>query len=313
MQHKEHVMHRRGQRAWLRAGLLRGTVACTALSALCALDTPALAAAGEPPRADIALSVSTTPTQPSTLEPLTYAITATNHGPATATSARFYASFPLDPIDINPSDGTTCERYERNVRCDAGDLRKGASATVLVSVQPKAAGRLTAVFSGWSAVTDPDEANDEFAVTTYVRWGGGLPASCSGQVPVTPVGGSQWCVRGFTLTEQTPVTVTLRPGPGFTGDLFAEISGQPGSQVRATYVAGELTAGQESAQVTLPAGDWLLVARAGETIIRTPDIWVCINPIYGCYAPFPWPRIHIPSVGVGKPVAGPFGAEVTGT
>lgn len=290
--------------------------AITAIGLACMASGALMPPAGAAPesRADITLSVTPTPTEPSTLEPLTYAIEIRNQGPATATAAGFQASLPLDPVDIGASGGTTCAVIAtRQVRCEAGDLQKGSSATVLISVQPTQAGTLTATFSGWSAVADPDQGNDEIVVSTYVRWGTPPPVSCSGISAPTPPGLTQWCVRGFTLTEPTVVTVTLQPGIGFTGGLSAEINGVAASKVAATYVEGQLVEGQPSLRVGLPAGDWRLMVRAGKDLYRTPAFCIPTNPIYGCYAPFPWPSIKVPSVTISEPAVGPFGAEVTGS
>lgn len=291
---------------------LLGTITAIGLACLASGAVTPPAGAAPEPRADITLSITPTPTEPSTLEPLTYAIEIRNRGPVTATAAGFQASLPLDPVDIEASGGTTCAVIATGkVRCEAGDLQKGSSATVLISVQPTQAGTLTATFSGWSAVADPDQSNDEITVSTYVRWGTPPPVSCSGVSAPIPLGVAQWCIRGFTLTEPTVVTVTLQPGIAFTGSLSAELNGVAASKATATYVAGQFVEGQPGLQLSLPAGDWRLMVRAGKDLYRTPSFCIPTNPIHGCYAPFPWPSIQVPGVLISEPAAGPFGAEVT--
>ncbi len=102
---------------------------------------------------------------------LTYTITVTNDGPASASGARLAeillgsASF----VSATPSQGScSVTQYfnELDVGCLFGSLGGGASATVTFVVTPSASGVLTSTASVASNVSDADSADNVAAVST---------------------------------------------------------------------------------------------------------------------------------------------------
>lgn len=107
----------------------------------------------------------------------------------------------------------------------------------------------------------------------------------------------------FTMSVPGTVTMTLRPGPYFTGSLSVTLrlgslsGGGPG--IHAYYVAGHpvpQSGTPTELQVQLEAGTWFLDVRAGNTEGR-----VCPSP------PLPTECRYLPKLAFGE-----FGGSVTG-
>ena len=88
----------------------------------------------EPDEADLAVTAEATPA-PGTDGKLTYTLTVTNNGPATATGVQLTNDLPPDvvPEAITPSQGT-CHTDADPVLCDLGMLPSGETATVRIDV-----------------------------------------------------------------------------------------------------------------------------------------------------------------------------------
>ena len=95
-----------------------------------------------PLTADVSISVSHVPAQPVVGEPLTYAITATNGGPSTATTVVVTDTLPSGVTFVSVSDDN-CSVYGTQVTCQAGSLAPGEFRTFTVVVTPHAAQPIT--------------------------------------------------------------------------------------------------------------------------------------------------------------------------
>ena len=119
--------------------------------------------------ADLALTQSIPPAQAKVGTPLTYTVTVTNNGGATAASPTFTDVLPdgVNFVSAVPSSGV-CGLSGTVVGGVLGDLASGASATVAITVIPAAAGSISnsAHIAGFE--TDPDENNNAAVITTAV-------------------------------------------------------------------------------------------------------------------------------------------------
>ena len=101
-------------------------------------------------------------------EPLTYTITVTNHGPATASSPTvtdaFSAGVKVDSIHSTSGSCTT----SHPITCKLGSIASGAHVTITIVARPKALGELHNSASVTSSTPDPDSTNNLSKVTTKV-------------------------------------------------------------------------------------------------------------------------------------------------
>jgi uncharacterized repeat protein (TIGR01451 family) len=101
-------------------------------------------------------------------EPLTYTITVTNHGPATASSPvvtdAFSANVKVD--SIHGTSGSCATGHP--ITCKLSSIASGAHATITIVAQPKAVGELHNSASVTSSTPDPDPTNNLSKVTTKV-------------------------------------------------------------------------------------------------------------------------------------------------
>jgi uncharacterized repeat protein (TIGR01451 family) len=184
-------MHIR-RRRWLRLSALPLLAA--------ALVVPASAQAAT---ADLAITKTDSPDPVTLGGVLTYTITATNLGPETASAVT--VSDKISPhstfVSASASQGS-CEVAGINVTCELGTLNAGTSATVTITVEPKATGELTNTASVAVGMgdTDPVANNDtDDETTTVVEAGGG--ATCAGEA-VTILGtGAADAITGTTEAD----------------------------------------------------------------------------------------------------------------
>jgi uncharacterized repeat protein (TIGR01451 family) len=137
--------------------------------------TPVAAPSTPPPSApsDADLSIAKTVNQIRAHigQSLTYSITVTNHGPATAASPTVTDTFsaPVKIVSINTPQGS-CSKSGAIV-CKLGSIASGASAKITIVTQPIATGQLDNTASVASPTPDPDGANNVAKVTTSVTPG----------------------------------------------------------------------------------------------------------------------------------------------
>jgi uncharacterized repeat protein (TIGR01451 family) len=99
---------------------------------------------------------------------LSYRITATNNGPATATNVQLTDTLPASVTfaSVTTTQGTCVGTG--TINCNLGSLSNGATAVVTINVTPNASGQITNTASVAGAETDPDTANNTATVSTVV-------------------------------------------------------------------------------------------------------------------------------------------------
>jgi uncharacterized repeat protein (TIGR01451 family) len=118
--------------------------------------------------ADLSLVQTGSPNPAITGTTLSYRITATNNGPATATNVQLTDTLPAS---VTFSSVTTTQGAcggTGTVNCNLGSLSNGASAVVTINVTPNASGQITNTASVAGAETDPDAGNNTATVSTVV-------------------------------------------------------------------------------------------------------------------------------------------------
>ena len=132
-----------------------------------ALATPA----PSPTTADLAITKTVKRTTGRTGEPLTYTITVTNHGPATAASPTVTDAFSksVKLVSARTRSGSCSVRHP--LTCKLGSIPSGATDTIKVIAKPTSIGTLRNSATVRSATPDPNAANNLAHVTTKVRPG----------------------------------------------------------------------------------------------------------------------------------------------
>jgi uncharacterized repeat protein (TIGR01451 family) len=120
------------------------------------------------PAADLALGKTDAPDPVAPRAALTYTLVVTNHGPNAAPVAHVLDTLPADVTFVSASAG--CTQSAGQVDCALGTLASDASATVTITVTPKARGVIANTARVGSAAPDPDRSNNTATTeTTVVR------------------------------------------------------------------------------------------------------------------------------------------------
>jgi len=122
------------------------------------------------PTADLAIGLSDSPNPLSLGGYLTYTITVSNLGPATATGVIAVDTLPpaVNFISASPADSYTVAGGIVTFT-NLGDLGSGALTSVIIVAQPTAAGTIIDSASCRSGVIDPLKANNSASVKTIVQ------------------------------------------------------------------------------------------------------------------------------------------------
>lgn len=100
---------------------------------------------------------------------VTYTLTVTNHGPNTAADVVLSQTLPagvaLESLQVSQGLWFVAEG---NVTCGLGELAAGASATVVMTFHPSAAGAIAHTWSVSTATFDPTPGNDQITEETTV-------------------------------------------------------------------------------------------------------------------------------------------------
>ena len=120
--------------------------------------------------ADLAITNTDSPDPVALGSPLTYTVTIRNNGPSQAAEV-WMAHAVLGHVRFVSATASQghCLGVPGLVACNPGTLASGATATVTIVVVPKARGTLASTAYVWSAVTDPQPANNQATATTRVR------------------------------------------------------------------------------------------------------------------------------------------------
>lgn len=118
------------------------------------------------PAADLSLGKADAPDPVAVRTTLTYTLEATNNGPNAAPDARLLDTLPADVTFESASAG--CMHSNGQVDCALGTLAPGASATVTITVTPRARGVITNTGRVGSSAPDPDRSNNAATTETTV-------------------------------------------------------------------------------------------------------------------------------------------------
>jgi uncharacterized repeat protein (TIGR01451 family) len=118
------------------------------------------------PAADLSLTKADAPDPVAPRGTLTYTLVATNNGPNAAPDARLLDALPAGVTFVSASAG--CTHSAGQVDCALGTLGPGASATVIITVTPKASGVITNTAGVGSSAPDPDRSNNTATTETTV-------------------------------------------------------------------------------------------------------------------------------------------------
>jgi uncharacterized repeat protein (TIGR01451 family) len=115
---------------------------------------------------DLGASLAASPNPVLAGQNLTYILTVTNLGPATASSVTLTDAFPASVTFVSASPG--CVNLGGNVVCSVGTLASGGSSNFTVVVTPTVAGLITNTLTVASPTADPNSANNTAASVTTV-------------------------------------------------------------------------------------------------------------------------------------------------
>jgi len=120
--------------------------------------------------ANLVLTKSASPSPATTGSALTYTVTVTNNGPATAASVTVTDALPASvTFSSAAASQGTCTTNGHVVICALGSLTANAVATITISVVPNLAGILTNTAVVSTATPDPNPTNNTATVTTTVN------------------------------------------------------------------------------------------------------------------------------------------------
>jgi uncharacterized repeat protein (TIGR01451 family) len=118
------------------------------------------------PAADLSLTKADDPDPIAPRATLTYTLETTNNGPNAAPDTHILDTLPADVTFVNASP--ECTHAAGQVECALGALANGASATVTITVTPKARGVITNTATVGSSAPDPNRSNNTATIETTV-------------------------------------------------------------------------------------------------------------------------------------------------
>ena len=133
-------------------------------------DRAAVAVTVVSPTADLAIGLADAPDPVLTGTNLTYTITVSNLGPATATGVVAFDALPptVNFISASPANAYTVVG-QLVTFTNLGNLDSGAHTSVTIVVRPTAAGTITDSASCFSSIVDPLKASNSASVKTIVQ------------------------------------------------------------------------------------------------------------------------------------------------
>jgi uncharacterized repeat protein (TIGR01451 family) len=164
--------------------------------------------------ADVSISKSHVPLQPVVGQNLTYVVTVTNNGPATATQVVMTDTLPASVTFVSVSD-PNCSRIGVTVTCPVNSLANGASATFSITVTPTVAEPVTNNATVSAAQADPVGANNAASDPAMILAFGSCSApTFSGPYPfgVGPQGATTVATADFNSDGRIDVAVSQGNG-----------------------------------------------------------------------------------------------------
>jgi uncharacterized repeat protein (TIGR01451 family) len=119
--------------------------------------------------ADLSITKTASPNPGQTGVSLSYRITATNNGPATATNVKVSDQLPATANFVSATTTVGACSGTNPVDCTIGNLAVGASAIVTIVVTPVTAGQIVNTANVTADETDFDTSNNTATVTTLIQ------------------------------------------------------------------------------------------------------------------------------------------------
>jgi uncharacterized repeat protein (TIGR01451 family) len=204
--------------------------------------------------ADLAVSLTAPPDPVIAGQNLTYTLTVTNLGPASASSVTFTDTFPAGVTFVSASPG--CVNLGGKVVCNIGSMPNGNSTNFIVVMTPTAAGLITNSLAVASPTFDPNSGNNTAIIVTTV----GVPPAITAQP------NNQTAILGTHVTFRVATTGTApliyqwifngTKLAGATADTLLLTNVQPAQAgnyaVMITNIAGSITSAVASLTVLVP-------------------------------------------------------------
>ncbi|MEH3052403.1 MAG: isopeptide-forming domain-containing fimbrial protein [Patulibacter minatonensis] len=225
------------------------------------------------PAADLRVTVDPDRSTAAVGDAVTYLVTVTNAGPATATNVQLANALPANAtvVGLTPSQGA-CSTAGASRTCALGSIAAGASATitVVVSADPAAAGTvLTDSASVTADQHDPVAANNAAANGTAVGEAADLRVTKTVDRPTADVGDTvTWTIAATNLGPRpaTGVTLTDLVPPGVTIQSITATAGSCSGTGPISCAIGGLAVGAD-ATITVVGR---LRTDAGATALSAP-------------------------------------------
>jgi uncharacterized repeat protein (TIGR01451 family) len=124
--------------------------------------------------ADVSVEVAESADPATPGRPLTYAVTITNAGPSPASAVRLVNAWSttvrrgLELLSFTASQGQCSQTAAVTIECELGEVARGGTAAVTVTLWPRGPGTVTDEARVSAAESDPDSANNVDDETTSV-------------------------------------------------------------------------------------------------------------------------------------------------
>ncbi len=248
--------------------------------------------------ADLAVSLTASPSPVVAGQSLTYTLTVANLGPAAASSVTLTDALPGSVTFVSASPG--CVNVSGNVVCSAGTLADGGVTNFTVVVTPTAGGLITNTLVVASSTPDPDTANNTAAVVTTVDVAPAITAQPNSQTAiagtnvtfqVTATGSPtlvfQWRFNGTNLTGAGSTSLVLTNVQAAQAGTYAVLvtnaygSALSSNAVLAVAAAGALVSVHESVgtgfSVTSPSQTGFTYVLEYKNALNGPS-WTPLSP-----------------------------------
>ncbi|MBT8067809.1 MAG: DUF11 domain-containing protein [Gammaproteobacteria bacterium] len=223
---------------------------------------------GAVPQADLSVTQTDSPDPVTGGNDVTYTVTVTNNGPATATNVTLTSNLniQLTFVSVTSSQGT-CGESSNIVTCQLGDIANGASATATIVAATPVVQTQTDLFNTantFADETDPDMMDNQFIETTTVV--PVVPDSVDLEItkidtPDPVISGGPTLTYDITVTNNGPDAAT---GVTVTDTVPVELPIDDATSTVGSCIINGL-------QVTCTIGDLAVDATATVTIIVSPE------------------------------------------
>ncbi|HVI73114.1 MAG TPA: choice-of-anchor V domain-containing protein, partial [Pyrinomonadaceae bacterium] len=140
-----------------------------------------------PTSADLSLTKTASPNPGQTGVNLSYRITATNNGPATATNVTVVDTLPAGVTFVSATSTQGNCNGSGPVNCSLGSLAVGSSAIVTIVVTPSSAGEIVNTATVTASESDFDSSNNTATATTLIQAAAASPSMLDDNLTVNTI------------------------------------------------------------------------------------------------------------------------------